>query len=644
MGRLVDGEWVDKIPGRERDDEIGAMARALEIFRENDVKRRRAEIDLLRTRDEMEQRVDNRTRELKEAGQLANAVFVNAAEGIITSDEKGRIETFNPMAENLFGYTADEVIGQNLKVLMASGHARKHDGYIDNYLDTGKGKILGVRERELMARRKDGTLFPFELNVAEFFLGGERKFIGTMRDITNRKKAEEKIRSAAEKQSLLQAVAQAANESRIVEVAMEAALNAVCEHTGWPVGHVYVPSEDDPDVLVSSGLWHLASPERLGGFRRVSESLAFAAGEGLPGRVLENGKPAWITDLPVDKNFPRAELAREIKLASGIAFPILVRGEVAAVMEFFSDIRHEEDQEMLVIMGQIGAQIGQVIERNRALEQLATAMERTELANRAKTEFLANMSHELRTPLNSIIGFSEVVMNEIFGSIENERYAGYVSDIHSSGRHLLELINDILDVSKIEAGAMDLVEEDLDVEEVIWESVRVVKGRAESGEIRLSVSIDSTFPRLRADAVRFKQILLNLLSNAIKFTPKGGSVRIEAELEPGGGMALSITDTGIGVSEDELEKVLQPFTQASSGLDRRHEGTGLGLYLVKALAEEHDGSLDIASRLNHGTTVTVRFPAKRVLPAADQDSPESADRASPEDPPEEKKLAGNDAG
>jgi len=129
---------------------------------------------------------------------------------------------------------------------------------------------------------------------------------------------------------------------------------------------------------------------------------------------------------------PRGELAREINLVSGIAFPILVRGKVAAVMEFFSDIPHEEDQEMLVIMGQIGAQIGQVIERNRALEQLAAAMERTELANRAKTEFLANMSHELRTPLNSIIGFSEIVMNEVFGPIDNERYADYASHYGNS--------------------------------------------------------------------------------------------------------------------------------------------------------------------------------------------------------------------
>jgi signal transduction histidine kinase len=328
-------------------------------------------------------------------------------------------------------------------------------------------------------------------------------------------------------------------------------------------------------VLVSSDVWHLDEPERFRGFRTITATTAFARGEGLPGRVLENGQPFWIVNLVEDENFTRAKLSSEIGLKPAFAFPVPVRGEVAAVIEFFSTEPQEVDEDLLMKMSQVGDQIGPVTERNRAFEKLADAMKKTELAKRAKTDFLANMSHELRTPLNSIIGFSEVVLNEVFGPIGNARYEDYLVDIDSLGQHLLELINDILDVSKVEAGAMELMEEDLHVEHVIGDAVRVVKDRAKEVEIDLSDSVGSLYPKIKADFIRVKQILLNLLSNAVKFTPEGGKITVGAYMENDGSMAMFVTDTGIGISENELKKVLEPFTQAPSGLDRRHEGTGL---------------------------------------------------------------------
>ena len=253
-----------------------------------------------------------------------------------------------------------------------------------------------------------------------------------------------------------------------------------------------------------------------------------------------------------------------------------------------------------------------MIERNKALEQLARALEETETANKAKTNFLANMSYELRTPLNSIIGFSEVVRDEIFGALGNPRYLEYMNDIHSSGKHLLSLINDILDVSKVEAGAMELSEEIIDVKEVIRDSIKMIEGRAEEVGVGLVAEIDENLPRLRADSVRVKQILINLLSNSVKFTPGGGTITVEAVLDEGD-MVVSIADTGIGIAEDEIKNMLEPFTQACSGVAKRHEGSGLGLYLVKMLVEEHGGLFEIESVLGRGTKVTIRFPRDRVI-------------------------------
>ena len=499
-----------------------------------------------------------------------------------------------------------------------------HDNYIRKYLKTGKGKILGISPREVTARRKDGSLFTIELNVSEFFLGSERRFIGTIRDISERKKAEEDARGHAEYQQLLQAAAKAANEARTVEVAMEDCLNVVCSITGWPIGHVFFVDEDDPDRLVNSGLWYFSDPERFRTFRQATEELEFTKGVGLPGQVLATGKPLWNKNLLEDPNCLRTRKTGDVGVRSNISLPVLVRGQVWAVMEFFSDKVEAVDDELLSVMAQIGVQMGQVVERNEALEQLAEAMEETEFANRAKSEFLAHMSHELRTPLNSIIGFSEIIRDGIFGPLGNPRYQEYLEDIHSSGRHLLDLINDILDVSKVEAGEMALVEEWVNIEEIIASSIRLIEGRAEKGNVTLSTVIPADLPRLLAEELRSKHILLNLRSKAVKFTPAGGTITAKAGRNDDGTLTISIEDTGIGISEDDIEEVLEPFTQARSGRAQRHEGTGLGLYLVKKLTEMHDGALEIESSLGAGTRVSVSFPKERIAPAPGKPMAESS--------------------
>ncbi|MBF0249787.1 MAG: PAS domain S-box protein [Alphaproteobacteria bacterium] len=254
-----------------------------------------------------------------------------------------------------------------------------------------------------------------------------------------------------------------------------------------------------------------------------------------------------------------------------------------------------------------------ITERKENEERLRDATRRAEVANKAKSELLANMSHELRTPLNAIIGFSDMMVNTVFGPLGHGHYAEYSRDINESGRHLLSLINDILDVSAIEAGKLELRPEPLALDAVARQSMKLVEPRAEKGGVRLFGDMAPDLPTFFGDERRIKQILLNLLSNAVKFTPEDGSVTLALTRAPDGGVVMAVTDTGIGMDEDGVAQALTQFGQVDSKLARKYEGTGLGLPLTKSLVELHGGVLEIRSALGRGTTVTVRFPADRSL-------------------------------
>jgi len=236
----------------------------------------------------------------------------------------------------------------------------------------------------------------------------------------------------------------------------------------------------------------------------------------------------------------------------------------------------------------------------------------TALAYRTKSQFLANMSHELRTPLNAILGFSRLILDAAAGPVD-ARYRGYADDINTAGQHLLNLINDILDLSKIEVGRMELRESTVDIGEVVRNCCRLLHERAREDRLTLAQDVPLDIPCLLADELRLKQVLLNLLSNAIRFTPSGGTVRVAAACRPDGGVDLSVADTGVGMSQADISTALTPFQQIDRGFGRDYEGTGLGLPLAKTLTELHGARFDIESVLDVGTVVTIGMPAERVL-------------------------------
>ena len=312
----------------------------------------------------------------------------------------------------------------------------------------------------------------------------------------------------------------------------------------------------------------------------------------------------------------------ESKLQRSISHPLLGLSETARQVSIRKDysIRApllEEpgtpsNNELVILTDSFNEMLSEIEFRNDQLKKQNTELEKAkdlaESANRAKSHFLANISHELRTPLNAVIGFSSILMNQLFGPLGDQKYLEYAKDINESGAHLLDIINDILDLSKAEAGKLILNYEEIHIGKAINKCLTIVAERAEKGKVTINSEVSKMLPSLVADRLRFIQIVLNILSNAVKFTPEGGNVSVMVRSDELGQLVLSVKDTGIGMSQAHIDQAFQSFGQVDSGLNRKYEGTGLGLPLTKKLMELHHGHIAIESELGKGTLVTLTFP------------------------------------
>jgi PAS domain S-box-containing protein len=482
-------------------------------------------------------------------------VVENTFDAIVTVSETGAVQSFNRAARQIFGYASDEVLGQDFALLLGKAPG-----------DTVPG-LAGLSEtaepRELVGRRKSGDTFAIDCAVTDVVDDGTRRYIALIRDISARKHAE--AIAAQAQQRLLQAI-----ES---------------------VSEAFVLWDHEDRLVLCNGNFRALHPG-------IEDLLK-------PGWSFEDiaAANATVADLPAARGRLQEWLQDRLRAH---------RHPAGAFEQQTADGRWLRVSERKTGDGGIVGIVSDVTAEKRYAEALRSAKEQAEAANRAKTEFLANMSHELRTPLNAVIGFSEIIKDEMLGAVGKQEYLSYAEDIHGSGQHLLQVINDILDVSRIEMGNLALNEDWMDLREVVTSCGRLIAERAKRAGVELTVHCDQRLPALHGDERLVKQTLINHLSNAVKFTQNGGTVRLQATAAAGGGLTVSVTDTGIGMREEDIPRALAPFGQVDSSLAREYEGTGLGLPLAKSFVELHGGSLDIESRPGIGTTVTVRFPAERV--------------------------------
>ncbi len=486
---------------------------------------------------------------------------------------------------NDLGYTRNEVRGRTSFDLNLWANLSDRERLVE-----GLKKSLSVRGMETKFRTKSGEIRDFLLAIDPIELDGKTRLLSVAQDITRRKKNEKVITR------LGRIVEDSMNEVYVFDVKTLRFLQVnygARKNLGYTMEELYglLPFDLKPE-FTKEQFEELIEPLRNGKLDR----LAFT--------TVHQRKDGSIYDINV-----RLEIVRTENPPVFIAIIEDITERKRAERELYKaheELEHRVEERTRHLQQEI-------TERKYVETALQDAKEEADRANRTKSDFLAGMSHELRTPLNAIIGFTDSIRHETFGPIGNEKYLDYLDSIHASGVHLLELINDILDVSVIEANKLDLNEEELDIAEIIGNCRDLILPKAQQAGVVVKDETPPELPKLRADRRRVRQILLNLLSNSVKFTPDGGTVSTLVRMESDGVMAIIVTDTGIGMTDEEIPKALEPFARIDNPETASKEGTGLGLGLCKNLAESHGGSLEIESVKGYGTAVTVRFPASRVV-------------------------------
>lgn len=494
--------------------------------------------------------------------RLLDTILANMAEGVAVYDADLRLVIYNRRYIELFDYPPELVqVGARYETIVRFNVSRSElsedarEAYIKTRVD--EARDYGV-ERMREYRRPNGTVIAISRGPIP---GGG--FINTYTEITERKRIEEEATRRAE--LLTATLENMADGVRVFDKDLKliACNSKSLEMFGYPpeLGRIGTPYAD-----------YIAFNTRRGDYARAHDLQS--------------------PETRMDRARRGADSGSEYVSPAG---RIIQKHRAPMPGGGFVSTYHD------------------VTARKQAQQMLFDTKERAEAANRAKSEFLANMSHELRTPLNAIIGFSQIMTQETLGPLGNPAYQEYANHIQESGQHLLAIINDILDLSKVEAGKTTLTESEVDLASTAKSCLRLVEDRAAAGKVTLRADIPAQLPLIRADERLIRQIMLNLLSNGVKFTPAGGSVSMTITVDSG--LILAVADTGIGIADADMPKALTPFMQLDNSLSRKFEGTGLGLPLVASFVRLHGGTMSLRSKPGEGTTVTIWLPEERLIHA-----------------------------
>ena len=526
----------------------------------------------------------------EEAARHLAAVVESSEDAIISTDLNGIITTWNSGAEHLFGYEAAEIVNKSITTIIPPERQGEELGILERMR---RGER--VEHYETIRCRKDSSLLNVSLTVSPI-KDAEGTILGVSkisRDISDRVRHERRRLAQYEIASLL-------TESWTLAEAAPKVLETIASIGDWVLSALWVYDEAVGRLRCSS-VWHQPHPG-LEEFASHSRSIEFILGEGLPGRVWKANQPAWIFDVTMDTNFPRAPIAQKIGLRGGFAFPLFAGKTVTGVIEMFSLHTANPDPDLLQLVTALGSQIGLFMERRRIEKELQREKENAEAANAAKDRFLATLSHELRTPLTPVLIWAGGTVNQ----------PGLTPELHEGLKMVCRnvelearLIDDLLDLTRLSRGKLQLQTRPADLHELLRHSIEIVRKDIEDRHLHLSLSLEAAIHELHVDPPRLQQVFWNLLRNSCKFTPPEGAISVRSYNPNPNTIAIEITDSGVGITPEYIEKIFEAFEQ----VDRRREGLGLGLAISKAIVEMHGGSIRAQSEgLNKGTTFVVKLP------------------------------------
>lgn len=499
-------------------------------------------------------------------------------DSVIAIDQKGTIQTVNPAVEKVFGYTPQELIGKNVKILMPKPYVSEHDGYLENYLRTGEKKIINM-VREVTGLKKDGSLFPLELSVSESTVNEEKVFVGVLRNISERKSTEMAIEAAYRERNLILNSAGEGIFGLDLDGKTTFANLAACKMLGF-----------QEEELLGKGQHALIHHTHPNGNPYAREDCPIYAAFKDGNDHQESEEVFWRKD---GSSFPVEYMSK----------PILDGGKIIGAVVTFTDItsRKAAEDELQFAYKKLEERI------EERTQELNDAKELAEKHNHAKSEFLSRMSHELRTPMNAILGFAQI-MDDSRKDPLSDSHKSRIHQILKAGNHLLELINEVLDLARIEAGKITVSLEPVQIAELARDVLNVTKPMAEKFNIELIDQItehDKVY--VMADKTRLKQVLLNLVSNGIKYNRKEGRVTLRLGNQKPDNIIIQVVDTGMGIPPEKIGKIFEPFDRLGAE-NSEAEGTGIGMTISKKLVELMNGHIHIDSTLGKGSQFSVSLP------------------------------------